>query len=43
VVQVSLGEKQDPTLKITRANRAVDMAQAVEHLPSKHEALSSEP
>jgi hypothetical protein len=29
--------------KITRGNKAGGMAQAVEHLPSKHEAFNSDP
>jgi hypothetical protein len=33
--------KTDPISKITRAKTAGDMAQAVEHLPSKCEALNS--
>jgi hypothetical protein len=41
VVQASLGKKQDPISKITRANRAGGVAQVEEHLPSKSEALSS--
>jgi hypothetical protein len=43
VVQSSLGKKQDPISKITRATRATGMAQVVEHLPSKKEALHSNP
>jgi hypothetical protein len=40
-VQVNLGKKWDPISKIARAKRVGGMAQAVEHLPSKHEAPSS--
>jgi hypothetical protein len=46
VVQDSLGKKkksQDTIYKITRAKGADGMAQAVEHLTSKHKALSSNP
>jgi hypothetical protein len=32
---------QDPVWKKTKAKRAGSMAQVVEHLPSNHEALSS--
>jgi hypothetical protein len=34
---------QEPSSKLTRAKRARGMDQVVEHLPSKHEALSSNP
>jgi hypothetical protein len=40
-VQASLGKNQDLIFKITRAKRAGGIAQAVEHLPRKHETLSS--
>jgi hypothetical protein len=40
-VQVYLGKTQDPVSEITRAIRAGGMLQEVEHLTSKHEALSS--
>jgi hypothetical protein len=43
MVQVSLGKKQDPISKITRAKKAGGVAQAVEHLPSKCKTLSSKP
>jgi hypothetical protein len=33
--------EKDPISKITRAKRFEAMAQAVEHLPQKHKALSS--
>jgi hypothetical protein len=36
-----LGNKQDPTLRITKAKRAEGVDQVVEHLPGKHKALSS--
>jgi hypothetical protein len=39
----NLGKKRDPIFKITRAKRAWDLAQEVEHPPSKHESLSSNP
>jgi hypothetical protein len=38
-----LFKKLDPISKITRAKRAGGVAQAVEPLPSKHEALNSSP
>jgi hypothetical protein len=41
MVQVDLGKKQDSISKITRAKRAEDMAQVVDHLPMKHETLNS--
>jgi hypothetical protein len=40
-VQASLDKKWDPIFKVTRAKRVEGMAQAVERLPSKCEALSS--
>jgi hypothetical protein len=42
-VQVSLGKRWDSISKITRGKRAGGVAQAGEHLPSKHEAPSSNP
>jgi hypothetical protein len=43
-VQASLGRKQDPISKIIRKKKkARDVAQAIEHLPSKCEVLSSNP
>jgi hypothetical protein len=36
-------KKLDPIRKITKAKRAGGMAQMVEHLPSKSEALNSNP
>jgi hypothetical protein len=39
-VQGSPGKKWDCISKITRAKRAGSGDQALEHLPSKHEALS---
>jgi hypothetical protein len=41
VVQGSLGKKRTSISKITRTKRARGMPQAVEHLPCKREALSS--
>jgi hypothetical protein len=38
-----LGKKQDPISKITRAKRAGGVVQAVEYLPNKHKALTSNP
>jgi hypothetical protein len=35
--------KETPISKITRAKRAGDMAQAVEHLVCEHKSLSSNP
>jgi hypothetical protein len=43
VTQAGLGKKQDPISKITRAKRAGGVAQAVECLTHKHEALSPNP
>jgi hypothetical protein len=40
---VSLGEKWEPISKTTRKKRARGMAQVVKGLPSKYEALSSNP
>jgi hypothetical protein len=37
------GQKQDPIWKITKVKRARGVAQVVEYLPSKFEALSSNP
>jgi hypothetical protein len=37
------GEKWDPISKITRTKRIGGMARVIEHLPSKCEALSSNP
>jgi hypothetical protein len=37
------GIQGNPISKITRGKRAGGMAQAVEHLSSRHEALSSNP
>jgi hypothetical protein len=34
---------QDPITKVTRVKRAGGVAQAVEHFPSKHKALSTNP
>jgi hypothetical protein len=39
VVQASLGKEQESTSRITKVKRAGDMAQAVECLPIKCEAL----
>jgi hypothetical protein len=41
--QASLGKNQDPISKITRAKSAGGITQAVQHLPKKCEALSSNP
>jgi hypothetical protein len=41
MVQAGLGNKQDPISKIIRVKRARGMARAVERLPTKCEALSS--
>jgi hypothetical protein len=41
MIQSSLGKKQDPVSKITRAKRAGGVAQAVEHLPGKLKAKKS--
>jgi hypothetical protein len=43
MVQASLGKKRDLISKITRGKRAGGMTQAVEYLPSKYKALSSNP
>jgi hypothetical protein len=43
MVHSSLGKKQDSISKIPRVKRAGVMAQAVEHLPSKCDVLSSSP
>jgi hypothetical protein len=43
MVQASQGKLQDPISKITRAKWAGGVAQALEHLLSKWEALSSNP
>jgi hypothetical protein len=41
VVQPSLGKKQDPVFKISRVKKDKIVAQALEFLPSKCKALSS--
>jgi hypothetical protein len=41
MVRGSLGKKQDPISKITRAKTAGGMAQVVERLPSNYKTLSS--
>jgi hypothetical protein len=43
MVQGSLGKKQDPITKITRAKKAGGVAKVVEHLPPKCKALSPHP
>jgi hypothetical protein len=43
VLQVGLGKKQDTISKITREKKVGGMAQGVELLPHKHEALSLGP
>jgi hypothetical protein len=40
-VQSDLGENQDPTSKITRAERAQGTAETEKYLSSKHKASSS--
>jgi hypothetical protein len=42
-IQASLGKKQDPISKLTRAERTEDVTQVVEYLPTKRKALSSNP
>jgi hypothetical protein len=42
-VQAGLGKKRDPSSKITRAKRAGSMAQVVALLPTRCEALDSNP
>jgi hypothetical protein len=39
--QASLDQNQYPIQKITKANKAVEVVQVLEHLPSKPKALSS--
>jgi hypothetical protein len=41
IIHAGLGKTQGSINKITRAKRAGGMAQAIECLPSKHKALSS--
>jgi hypothetical protein len=41
--QASLCENGDPISKITTAKSAGGMAQVIEHLPSKHKALTPVP
>jgi hypothetical protein len=41
VAQAGLSKKRDSISKITRAKRAGDVAQVVEHLPNKCKASSS--
>jgi hypothetical protein len=43
MVNASLGKKQHPISKITREKWSGALAQAVKHLPSKHEAPSLNP
>jgi hypothetical protein len=43
MVQTGLGKKWGPISKTARARRAGGVAQAIEHLPSKHEATNSNP
>jgi hypothetical protein len=43
MITAGLGKKQDLIYKITRAKRDRGVTQAVEHPPSKHEVLSSNP
>jgi hypothetical protein len=42
-VQAALGKKLDPISKLTRREKVEIVTQAVEQLPRKHEALSSNP
>jgi hypothetical protein len=42
-VQSSLGKEQNPISNINRAEKDGIMGSSVEHLPSKYEALSSNP
>jgi hypothetical protein len=42
-VQVNQGIKQNPILKITNARKVSEVAQVVEHLPSKFKVLRSTP
>jgi hypothetical protein len=42
-VQAHLGKKPNPIPKIIKAKRAGDMTQMVEHLPSNHKTLTSNP
>jgi hypothetical protein len=39
--RLAWAKKRDPTSKITKAKRAGDRAQVVEHLPCKYKAVSS--
>jgi hypothetical protein len=41
MVKASLDKKQDHSSRITRAKVAGGVAQAIEHLPRKHEVLIS--
>jgi hypothetical protein len=41
--ETSLGKKENPTTRITRAKTAGGMAQAVEHLHTKSKDLGSNP
>jgi hypothetical protein len=43
MVQAGLAKKQDPISKITYQKKTIGMARAVEFLPCKSEALSSNP
>jgi hypothetical protein len=43
VVPGQPGKKRDPISNITRAKRTGGVVQAVHHLPSKREAMSSNP
>jgi hypothetical protein len=43
VIQAEPDKKQDTIYKIIRAERTGDLTQVVEHLPSKHKVLSSNP
>jgi hypothetical protein len=40
MVHAGLDKKQEPITKITRGKRAGDVAQAIEYMPSRGEALS---
>jgi hypothetical protein len=41
MIEAVLGKKRDPISKVTRTKRTESMAQAIDCLPSKCEALSS--
>jgi hypothetical protein len=41
VIQAGMGENEEPVSKTAKGKGAGDVDQAVEHLPSRHKALSS--